>query len=179
MVTCTPKERQEDVTNNRVHTSEHNFVDTHTHTHLVCRALEHWANFQLTSDLNCYLALLNHLPLATRPRVWPAYITNKPKELQQADLSVEARNKHRLTIASLGGKKLNIYQKAINDPFHLGVVFVCEEKEKEKSVETKKMEVKWEVRTNRKCWPKYLCCNTSSINSTFSSSSYIYYEAHT
>lgn len=53
-------------------------------------------------------------------------------------------------------------------------ILVCEEEEEEKSVETKKMEVKWEVRTNRKCWPKYLCCNTSSIDSTFSSSSYIY-----
>lgn len=66
----------------------------------------------------------------------------QPKELQQADLSAEARHKHRLTIAPLGGKTLNIYQKAINDPFHLGVVFVCEEEEEEKSVETKKMEVK-------------------------------------
>lgn len=57
-------------------------------------------------------------------------------------MSVEAQYKHRLTIASLGGKKLNIYQKAISDPFHLGVVLVCEEEEEEKSVETKKMEVK-------------------------------------
>lgn len=30
MVTCTPKERQEDVTNSRVHTSEHDFADTRT-----------------------------------------------------------------------------------------------------------------------------------------------------
>lgn len=159
--------------------STHLSTTLRTHTHRVCRALEHWANFQLTSDLNCYLPLLNHLPFTTRPRVSPAYIINKPKELQQADLSVEAWYKHRLTIPSLGGKKLNIYQKAISDPFHLGVVFVCKEKEEEKSVETKKMEVKWEVRTNRKCWPKYLCCNTSGIDSTFSSSSYIHYEVHT
>lgn len=78
--------------------STHLSTTLRTHTHLVCRALEHWANFQLTSDLNCYLPLLNHLPFTTRPRVSPAYIINKPKELQQADLSVEARHKHRLTI---------------------------------------------------------------------------------
>lgn len=41
-----------------------------------------------------------------------------------------------------GRKKLSIYQKAVSDPFHLGVVSVCEEEEEESSVETKKMEVK-------------------------------------
>lgn len=36
-----------------------------------------------------------------------------------------------------------MYQKAVSDPFDLDVVFVYEkEKEEEKSVETKKMEVR-------------------------------------
>lgn len=108
-VTCTPKERQEAITNNGVHTSENDFADTHTPCMQGTRTL---SPLPTNSRFKLLFTSFKSPSFRYKATCVTCPHNKQPKELQQADLSVEARHRHRLTIAPLGGKKIKHLPKS-------------------------------------------------------------------
>lgn len=83
--------------------------------------------------------LLVNPSFTRRPHGSPAYGTSQ----RNRSKSIHLIKTQTLTVTSLrGGGKENIDQKAVSDIFDLSGVLVDKTEEEEKSIETKKMEVK-------------------------------------